>query len=361
MRVKIQQFLCGKCHSWAVVGQSIGRELLKMGHKVDFISTDGVETKYVKDYIRPNLKNKPTGVYDIQISYTAMKNFPFYLAHGKKNRFGIYNYDGSVLPEHWIKYCQVIDKLLPSSEYSKKVFLDAQIPENKLKVVPHGIDIGDFNVEPYKFKTNKRIKILNVCGQVHRRKNLIGILDSYGSAFSKDDDVCLILKVVDKRPTAKFELSFRDLYKDWKSKNKDGPEVEIICNYIDNIESLFLGCDIHYSLSNIECFHIPSLQSMAAKKLTIQSNYGGNIDFMNKDNSLLVDGKIERCPPSYQYWTPSRYAEMFVPNKDDAVDKLRYAVNNYDKLILKFAPVMEKTVEQYSWENVTKKIISLAR
>jgi glycosyltransferase involved in cell wall biosynthesis len=368
MRIKIQQFLAGKNHSWAIVGKSIGRELLKLDHDVEFYSTDGIKDKYVPDYLSGRISNShlkakgnvmPTGSYDMQLSYTAMKNFPHYLGHGKKNRLAIYNYDGSVLPEHWVKYCQFIDKLLPSSEYSKKVFLDAKVPENKLVVVPHGIDIEDFNVEPYKLKTKKSIKILNVCGQLHRRKNILGMLDAYGQAFTKDDDVCLVLKVADKRPTTKFEVSFKDLYKKWKSKNKNGPEVEVIYEYVDSIESLFLACDIHYSLSNIECFHIPSLQSMAAGKLTIQSNYGGSIDFMNEKNSLLVEGKVGRCPPSYQYWTPSPYAEMFIPDKDDAVEKLRYAVENYDSLISKFTPAIKETVGRYTWSNVAKQIIGL--
>ncbi|KKN72152.1 hypothetical protein LCGC14_0413640 [marine sediment metagenome] len=368
MRVKIQQFLCGKCHSWAVVGQCIGRELLKLDHNVEFFSTDGIKDKYVPDYLRPFLKDnkadspnfvEPQGTYGMQISYTAMKNFPHFLRHGNQNKFAIYNYDGSVLPEHWAKYSHCVDKLLPSSEYSKKVFLDAKIPEDKLEVVPHGIDIEDFNVKPYKLKTKKSIKILNVCGQLHRRKNLSGILDAYGKAFTKDDDACLVLKVADKLPETKFEVSFRDLYNKWRSNNKNGPEVEVIYDYIDSIESLFLACDIHYSLSNIECFHIPSLQSMAAKKLTIQSNYGGSVDFMNDSNSLLVEGNIGRCPPRYQYWTPSPYAEMFIPNSDDAIEKLRYAVDNYDSLMERLMPAMEKTVEQYTWANVTKQIIGL--
>ncbi len=361
MRVKIQQFLFGKCHSWAVVGQCIGRELLKMGHDTEFVSTDGVKDKYIPDYAREHMRQQPTGSYDMQLSYTAMKNFPHYLAHGKKNRFAIYNYDGSVLPEHWVKYCQFIDKLLPSSEYAKQVFLDAKVPEEKLVVVPHGIDIEDFDVEPYKLKTKKPIKILNVCGQLHRRKNFTGMLEAYGKAFTNKDDVCLVLKVVDKKPEAKFEISFKDIYNKWRAKNKNGPEVEVIYQYIDSIESLFLACDIHFSLSNIECFHIPSLQSMAAGKLTIQSNYGGSVDFMNEDNSLLVEGIVGRCPPRYQYWTPSPYAEMFIPDMKDAVEKLRYAVENYDSLMNKFAPAMKKTVEQYTWENVAKQIIGLTK
>ena len=221
--------------------------------------------------------------------------------------------------------------------------------------------MDDFNVEQFKLKTKKAIKILNVCGQVHRRKNLIGMLNAYSKAFTKNDDVCLVLKLVDVNDKSTFALSAKDIIGQWRSKNKNGPEIEVIYEYIDKIESLFLACDIHFSMSNIECFHIPSLQSIAAGKVTIQSSYGGNTDFMNNENSLLIEGKMGRCPSNYQYWFPNPYAEMFIPNEDDAIDKLRYAVNSCDFLMEKFKEPMRETAREYSWENVVKKILLLMK
>jgi glycosyltransferase involved in cell wall biosynthesis len=98
---------------------------------------------------------------------------------------------------------------------------------------------------------------------------------------------------------------------------------------------------------------------MAANMITIQSNFGGNLDFMSEKNSYLVNGEKGRCPPNYQYWTPSRYAEMFIPNVDDAVDKLRYVVENLDKVKKDFEPHMKETVEQFTWGNVAKQILDL--
>lgn len=373
MKIYSRQFY-GKNHSWAIVGRNIMRSLKKMGHEVNLFSTDGI--KHFPEDLKPNLcaynveLNNPKVValrpmdkeYDAQISYTAMKNFKPYLSQGKKNRFGIYNYDGSVLPKHWRKSYLDVDFILPSSQYAKKVFLDAKIPESSLKVVPHGINIDDFQIKPddvYPLRTEKSIKILNVCGQVHRRKNLEGILEAYGKAFTEDDDVCLVLKVADKAPKAKFEVSFCELYKEWRRKNPKAGEVEIIYDYIDRIETLFVACDVHFSLSNIECFHIPSLQALAANCLTLQSGYGGHTDFLNVENAFLVDGQMGRCPPHYQYWTPSPYASMFIPDIDDAVDKLRHVVNNYESLKDKMLPSIQKTVEQFTWDNATQQILDL--
>lgn len=370
MRIISQQFL-GKNHSWSVVGRNLARAFIKLGHDVHLMSTNGIQ--HFPEDLKPNLLGfRSKGVdkyllnkykeYDMQFSYTAMHNFPAYLSHGAKNRFGIYNYDGSVIPKGWAKYHNFIDKLLPSSEYSKNIFLNNNIPKGKLAVIHHGINKDDFELPDdqfYKLKTNKKVKILNVCGQAHRRKNLEGILNAYNRAFTKKDDVCLVLKVVNKKPMQPFELSFSDLFKRWKRKNPNHADIEVIYDYIDNIESLFLTCDIHFSLSNIECFHIPSLQGMAAGNVVIASNNGGNLDFMNDRNSLLVSGKEGRCPKNYQYWTPSVYAKMFVPDLEDASSKLKYAVDNLDALKEKFSSAMSETVDKFTWDNVASQMLSL--
>jgi hypothetical protein len=75
MRIKIQQFLFGKVHSWSLVGQNIGRSLIKLGHNVEFISTDGIVDEYIPTDIKPFVKTDPSGIYDCQISYTAPTNW----------------------------------------------------------------------------------------------------------------------------------------------------------------------------------------------------------------------------------------------------------------------------------------------
>jgi glycosyltransferase involved in cell wall biosynthesis len=361
MKIKIQQFLCFKLHSWAHCGISLGKEFLKQNHEVDFISTDGVKPQYTPEFIKPYLKEKPVGEYQIQLGYTANKNWPYYFSHGKYNRFAIYAYDGTILPTQWHGFSKYVDLILPPSECAKKVFLDAKIPQEKLVVIPHGVDLEKFNIEPYQLKTTKSIKILNIFGQPHRRKNIDGILETYGQAFNKFDDVCLVLKVIKLQPKSAFEFNISDSITKWKSKYKNHAEIEVIYDYVPNIESLYLACDIHFSLSNIEMFHLISLEAMAAGMVVINSNWGGHTDFMNETNSLLVDGKLGRCPPNYQYWTPSQKAEMFIPNIDDAIAKLKFAVVNCKELKEKFKQPMQDTVQKYSWENAAKQILNLCK
>ena len=195
MRIKIQQFLfSGTSFSWESIGKSIGREFLKKGHQVDFVSTNGIKEKHTPNDLIPYIKEKPSGIYDMQLSYTVPHNFPRYLANGNKNRFGIYNFGAAPkIPPNFIpfinSYC---DKLFPSSNFSKQNFLNSGIKEEKLVVIPHGIDLKDFeSKEVYPLKTKKKYKILLNIATPHLRKNVRQFLMPCGFAKKYWPDMTL--------------------------------------------------------------------------------------------------------------------------------------------------------------------------
>jgi glycosyltransferase involved in cell wall biosynthesis len=375
MKVKIQQFLFGgELFSWAIVGQNIGRSLLKMGHEVDFVSTDGVQDKFVPDDLKEHIKKVPAGIYDMQVSYTAMQNFPRYLANGRKNRFGIYNYDGTTWPGHFIKFHKFADKVLPSSEFSRQNGIESGIPEEKIDVLPHGINLKEFNVGPYaeapwaadffsgySLRTEKKRKILLNIATPHLRKNLRDTLKVYGKAFTKDDDVCLVVKHNKDDKKSKFVVDFFYEVDRFKKRNKNHAEIEIIGGFVPSLADLYNACDIVFMMSNLECWWLPGTEAFSCNKLVVASNHGGQLHYLNKDNALLIDGDVVRMPKHYQYYTPSVYCKMFKPSIEDGVEKLQRAVKDYDSLVEKFSPEMKKTVEKYTWDSVAEQLIEMAK
>lgn len=356
MKIKWQGFL-GTNHSWAIVAQNISRSLIRQGHDVHLISTNG--TQYLPDDLKSAIRERPDGIYDIQLSYTTLKNFNSYFNNGTKNRFGIWNYETTVLPVGFAKYHLNCDRMLPSSEFSKRIFANAGIPESKMVVVPHGIDSNDAHAPPFKLKTKKNVKICANIAQAHIRKNFIGLMTAYGKAFTKKDDVCLVLKIVENSGEKNWEHSFRDIYSQWESEFRNHAEVEIVRGFIPNIYSLYNACDITWTMSFAECFWMPGLEGMACKNVIVSPRYGGQLDFLNDTNSILIDGKEEMSPPRMQYWTMSPYAKIFRADTNDAVDKIKYTVSNINDLKNKFNAINAKILPQYTWDVVVDKILSL--
>lgn len=365
----------GKNHSWAIVAQNLSRELIAMGHQVDLFSTNGTDhfPKDLVPYLKGAIDNGEmeynakiaAGLdtsYDMQLSYTALPNFARYFSRGTKNRFGIWNYETTILPKAFGKFYQYVDKVLPSSKFSKDIFSANGMPEEMQVIVPHGIHLDRFhNLGKYPLQTSKKYKILCNIAQPHLRKNIPGLLKAYGKAFTKSDDVCLVLKISRKSPQPGFDVNFPDIYHRWEQEFKNHGEVELIDKFIVDIETLYNACDIVITMAHAECFWMPGLEAFAANKIVVAPRYGGQLDYMNDDNSILIDGKIVRAPFNMQYWAPSPYASCFDPDVEQCAAKLRDVVKNYDDYLGKFSPKMQEILPDLTWRKAAERIVALCQ
>jgi len=375
MKILIKQFM-GKNHSWSVCGWNIATSLIKLGHDVQIFSTDGIE--HLPNNLRPNLigyieENIPQKIYgklpdknpDCQISYTAMKNFPYYLNNCDKNRFGIWCYEWSgknVLPTGFAKNYKFVDKLMPPSMHAKQVFLDSGIPEESIAIIPHGVSDEFINAKTiYKLNTNKRFKVLCNIAQPHIRKNIPGIFEAWGKAFNKKDDVVLVMKVVVKNTTTPSEVDFNYIYNSFKKKYPNHADVLIINKFIPNISDLYRACNAYFSMSFAESFLIPALEALATNKIVLVGAVGGQVDFCNENNSLLINGKNIRANPKMMYWESKSNATVFEPDINHAVEQLQFAFKNEIQLLNKFSNYFSEIRETYTWDNSVKKILSYCK
>lgn len=372
MRVKIQGFLNNN-HSWAIVNQNIGRALIKKGHQVDFIPTDQGEA--FPDDLKPHLRENINEFYSVAISYTAPINWQHYLSGATKNKFGLWTweYRGSLdkngnryptFPPGFAKCHQYVDKILAPSNFARDTFLDNKVSADKVIVVPHGIDFEQFSTTAkYPLQTKRKYKILANIAQPHLRKNIPSLFESFGRAFTNKDDVCLVCKVYLKNKKddgSQLDVDFWKIFNDFKKKYPNHAPIEVINKFIPNIAELYNACDILYTTSFCEAYYMPGCEVFGADRIfNICPNYGGQLDFLNDQNSLLITGKEIQADRRMQYWTPNVQAVVFQVNLDDACQKLQYAIKNYDDLSKKFIPEMEKVKIKYSWDVVVDQILGL--
>jgi glycosyltransferase involved in cell wall biosynthesis len=363
MKIKWQGFL-GKNHSWSIVGQNFCRQFAKLGHTVHMNSTNGLE--HFPEDLSQFLVEKLDNDYDLEMSYTRMSNFPNLLQSSKNSiKFGIYCFEfagKNALPTGFAKNVKYCTKLLPPSNFAKQVMLDSGVQESSMTVVPHGVDFDLLQSAPkYNLKTKKKHKIILVAGQPHLRKGLDLSLDVFGKAFTSKDDVCLVLKIVDKEPESNFEVSFKEIYKKFNNKYPKHAEIEIIREFIPNMGSLYRECDIHFNLTLAEGFGIPFLEATAFNLINIAPRYGGQLDFLNDNNSILVSGKIVPAPPQALYYEQKLKTNWFKSDIEAGVEALRAAITNLDKLKTQFNAynLDNKYKEKYSWETISKQVLSM--
>jgi len=340
--------------------RSLVREFHQLEHEMFLDSINGYEMFPLNWHPMKRMTDSP----DIDICYTLPRNFKNRFAENAKLKLAIYNYETSVLPKVWAQEIKHVDYVLPSSNFSKKVFTDAGWPEEKCVVVPHGINPNAFlNKNRVKnIKTKKRFKFLNV-SIPHYRKNIYSLLDAYYGEFSDKDDVCLILKISPKKPKYKFECNLvKEVKKAQRAHRKKGrhlPQVEVISHKYDSIIPLYNSCDALVSASSSEGFGLPLLEGLAAGMLVIAPHCTGQVDFLNKNNSLEVISREVKAPPHYQYWRPSPGAKTFMPEIESLRRNMRNAYENKNRLLKDFEEETKNTVDEFTWENAAKGILKL--
>jgi glycosyltransferase involved in cell wall biosynthesis len=372
MKILIHQFL-GKNHSWSVCGWGIATAAKQLGHEVDLFSTDGI--KHLPSHLEENLigyteENQskvfgkmPTDNYDCQISYTSMKNFSQYLTRSNKNRFGIWCYEWvgeNCLPTGFAKQYKSCDHLLsPSNFVKEEIFIPSGIPANVIDVVPHGIDIGKYKLDTkIPLPTKKNFKILANIAQNHMRKNIPGLLEAYGKAFTNKDDVCLILKAREKKPTMDFEISLSHCIADFKRKYPNHAELRLFTDFLEDISVLYRSIDAVFTMSYGEGFYFPGLEGIASGKMSIAPDNGGHRDFLNKSNTLLVESKKVRANPKSMYWEQKNNVFWYEPSIDDAVSQLRHAYKNFEEINKGVEKQRSEVLVKYDWKNIFTPVLN---
>lgn len=357
--IRIKSML-GTSHSWSVTLRSLIHEFLDLNQNCFLESINGYEMmplgwhKYKLDLAQP----------DIDLTYTLPRNFKNRFNKDSHLKLAIYNYETSILPAVWKDCYKHLDYVLPSSHFSKKVFVDAGWPEDRCIVVPHGIRLSDFDDKRKvnNLKTKKRFKFLNV-SIPHYRKNIYTLLEAYYSEFSANDDVCLIIKSSNSKPKYHFECNVvKEILKAQKKafkKKKNLPQVELITTKYESIIPLYNSCQCLVSATSSEGFGLPLLEAIAAKMIVVAPHVTGQADFLNTDNSIKVDAKEVLAPKAYQYWRPSRNAKTYMPDVDSLREGMRRAYNMRSGIPEVMSQSMLKTAEKFTWRNAAKQILEI--
>lgn len=216
----------------------------------------------------------------------------------------------------------LFNEIWTTSKYCKTIF-QKTFP-NPIKIVPHPVEVDIQRVVNkkkigYIDKTKFSFLFIFSYHSSIERKNPFFLIESFKKAFGDRDDVELVIKTVG---ASKHKKS-RQRLQQCLSNNIKIYDVELDK---DSVNQLIQSCDAYVSMHHSEGFGLTLAEAMYLGKPVIATNYSGNTEFMNDDNSFLVDyelGYIENSDPTFcpkTLWGN--------PLLDDAVEKLRSVYEN---------------------------------
>lgn len=311
-----------------------------------------------KKIIHP-LQGKPMQP-DVQIVHLTPENYKHSIVRGVKN-IGYTVWETSKLPAHWVQMCNQMDEIWVPCDWNVKVFKESGV-QPPVKKIPHAFDPECFSGRPierdFSFPTNKFL--FYSVFQWSVRKNPEALLQAYFTEFGPDENVCLVLKTFELDNSLTDKAKIKNYIKSIKDRLwlKTTPPVMLIHEGLSRDEMLALHqqCNCFVLPHRAEGWGIPHFEAMATGNTCIATNYSGNLEFMNENNSLLVDCNETPC---YGMNRPTYNGKMMwaEPHIDDLKRKMREAFIA-DQLAGQFGlsglglEYPGKVLERFNWETV---------
>ena len=229
--------------------------------------------------------------------------------HPRTHRIGYWYWELDQIPASWEAQAAELDELWAATTFVADAMRDRfhlpvyqMMPGVSLPSVPQrsksafGLDDGKFTF----------LFVFHMMS-IMERKNPLGLIRAYRQAFGDDPRTALVLKTSfgDKHPALMKEMR----------EAAAGTGITIIDAVFSMEETyaLMKAADCYVSLHRSEGFGLTMAEAMLLGKPVIATRYSGNVDFMDDDNSLLVDYRLATLEKDYPpYDAGAHWAEPSV-------------------------------------------------
>jgi glycosyltransferase involved in cell wall biosynthesis len=328
-------------------------------------------------WIESNIVSKFNGLPDIYIQVTVPNEF---------KRFGKFNIgitagiETTVAPKDWIDGCNRMDLIIATSNFSKDVLMSTVYDErNKntneiikqfriekpIEVLFEGVDISIYNDvvnKDFKLDVKEDFAYLFVGhwlkGNIGQDRKDIGMLiKCFVEAFKDGNDMpALVLKTSSSSFSIKEREVFIKRIKDIVSNIKNPPSIYLLFGDLSNKEmnDLYNHPKIKsmISITKGEGFGRPLLEFTMTGKPVIASNWSGHKDFLSRDKSIMVGGKLTDVDESSIDQFIIKGSKWFTANYNEVAEVMNVVKNDYSNFLLKSLKLKEENKQNFSLEKM---------
>lgn len=308
-----QQARAGKAVSWriegpfdshyslALVNRETARALAGLGHAPQLYSTEG-GGDFVPDPTFLAMHRDLSRMHEAAhakghdpLAITSRNLFPprvdDFAGPGLRALHG-YAWEETGFPAEWVAdFNAYLDLVLVTSRHVEKLLIDNGV-RTPITITGNGVDHWErIRPNPAYRVTARSFRFLHV-SSCFPRKGINDLLDAYGDAFSRGDDVSLIIKSFDNpHNDVASEIAAR------QAANPNYPDVVLILDDLAeaDLKSLYGQCDVLVAPSCAEGYGLPLAEAMLSGLPVITTRWSGQLDFCNEGNSWLVDYRFERA------------------------------------------------------------------
>jgi autotransporter strand-loop-strand O-heptosyltransferase len=291
-------------------------------------------------------------IQDLNLVLCETDHYIFYDEYqGPKIAYNVW--ESTLQPENFFNQLKKFDEVWVPSKWQKECMIKQGFDENKIQIVPEGVDIDIFYPDDNltcKYTDDGRFKFF-LAGRWDYRKSTKEIIETFLKTFHKNEPIDLIISVDnpfsnDNVKTTEERLSKYGLV-DERIKIIHFPERQ---DYIKILKTshCFVSC------ARSEGWNLPLIEAMACGIPSIYSNCSGQLEFaQNKGIPVNVLGEKPANESYYNHFNES-VGNYYEPNFDELSEKMRFVYENYKVIKKKSLYESFQIRSIFNWKNVAK-------
>lgn len=276
--------------------------------------------------------------------------------HNDCYSIGYAMFETTTFPDIFAQQLKGQNEIWTPSNFCRNSMIKAGL--EKVFVMPLGVDTELFNptnIEPMKCpnKMKDKYKFLFV-SSFNERKGVSILISAFAEEFKRSDDVVLYIK------GGSYDV--RNAQQEIDSILKNIPNPPYIHLHFgvcpdSTLASLYKMCDCFVLPTRGEGYGLPFIEAMSMGMPTIGTRWGGQLEFMNDDNSYLIDIEGIRPEPKCNWMSHEYIGRSFaVPSKEHLKKLLRHVFEHKDEAKEKGKIAREYVVNNFSWEKSCERI-----
>ncbi len=313
----------------------------------------------------------------LNTQYTADYNYVM-IAQPQFWRFGISNvprtflgfcvWEGTVVPKFFIKHLadKKVDRILvPSTSVQKAIMNTEKTQEqyeaikDKIIIIPHGVDTNIFRPMSKGLKLDDTFTFIANKGWskgMEDRGGLQWVMKAFNEEFSDKDNVRMLAKINTSYCPPGWNLD-KEIDKTG-IKEENAPQLCIFTENLEYTQLLELYCkgDCFVSATMGDAFNLPVAEGMACGLMPIVTNFGGQTDFVTKENGILVDYDLVDAPDIL--YENAKWAKI---KMDELKKAMRWAYEHQKEVAEKGKKATEEIKNNWSWTHSAEKLVKIIK